>query len=134
MFEGLRHVDRNMTFGLCAAPKIWCTFFGLVMWIAIHIHSCADLMHYMDDAWSYETDPMLIYYAPHDSWFPHKQVTLLQLYDDLGLPHDKKKQVFGLSLDIIGLHVDPHRMTISMSDVSRADLVTAIRTFIDVSF
>ena len=87
-----------------------------------------------DDDWSYETDLTLVYYAPHDSWFPRKQVMLLQLYDDLGLPHDKKKQVFGRSLDIIGLHVDPCRMTISMSDVSRADLVSAIRTFIDVSF
>ena len=123
-----------MTFGSHAAPKIWCMFFGLVMWIAIHICSCADLMHYTDNAWSYEMDPILVYYAPHDSWFPRKQVTLLQLYDNLGLPHNKNKQVFGCSLDIIGLHVDPCHMTISMSDVSRADLVTAIRTFIDISF
>ena len=91
-------------------------------------------MHYMDDAWSYEMDPMLVYYAPHDSWFPRKQVMLLQLYDDLGLPHDKDKQVFGCSLDIIGLHFNPHCMTISMSDMSRANLVTAVHTFIDVSF
>ena len=72
----------------------------------------------MDDAWSYETDLMLIYYAPHDSWFSCKQVMLLWLYYDLDLPHDKKKQVFGHSLNIIGLHIDPHCMTISMSDMS----------------
>ena len=87
-------------------------------------------MHYMDDAWSYETDPMLVYYAPHDSWFPRKQVTLLQLYNDLGLPYDKKKQVFGRSLDIIGLYVDSRHMTISMSDMSQADLVTAVRNML----
>ena len=104
------------------------------MWIATHIHLCTDLVHYMDDAWSYEMDQTLVYYAPHDSWFACKQIMLLQLYDDLGLPHDKKKQVFGCSLNIIGLHVDPQCMTISMSDMSQADLVTAMHTFIHISF
>jgi len=73
-----------------------------------------DLLHYMDDAWSYETDPVLVYYEPYDSYFPCKQVTLLQLYDHLRLPHVKKKQLFGPALDIIGLHVDPVSMTITM--------------------
>jgi len=46
--------DHNMTFSSHSAPKIWCSFFGLVIWIAIHILTCVDLLHYMDDAWSYE--------------------------------------------------------------------------------
>ena len=49
------------------------------MWIAIHIYSCADLMHYMDNAWSYETDPDLVFYEPHDSWYPLEQAKLLRL-------------------------------------------------------
>jgi len=36
-FKGMRHVDCNLTFGTCSAPKIWCTFFGLVVWTTIHI-------------------------------------------------------------------------------------------------
>ena len=39
-FEGMRHVDCNMTFGSQSAPKIWCSFFGLVVWITIHVLSC----------------------------------------------------------------------------------------------
>jgi len=35
MFEGLHHVGCNVAFGTCTAPRIWCTFFGLVMWITI---------------------------------------------------------------------------------------------------
>ena len=100
-FEGQRHVDHNMTFGMQTSPRIWCTFFTLVMWITIHVYACADLMHYMDDVWSYETDPILVFYEPLNDWYPCKQVKLLQL-DDLGLPHDKKKQVFAHTLEIIG--------------------------------
>jgi len=81
--------------------RIWCTFFGLVMWITIYIYLCPDLLHYMDDTWSYKMDPTLVYYEPYKSWFPCKQVKLLLLYNELGLPHVKKKQVFGRSLEIM---------------------------------
>jgi len=77
------------------------------MWIAIYIYLLPDLLHYMDDAWSYEMEPALIYYEPYDSWYPRKQVNLLLLYDELGLPHVKKKQLFGHSLEIIAYSSTP---------------------------
>src|SRR5882724_13245425 len=123
----------HMAFGTHTAPHIWCTFFGLVMWIAIYVYLLLDLMHYMDDAWSYEMDPMLAFYEPYDAWFPLKQVKLLQLYHELGLLHVQKKQQFGWTLEIIGLVVNPINMTIKMSDKSRSDLTSAIRAFIDSS-
>jgi len=66
-------------------------FFGLVMWIAIYIHLLPELLHYMDDAWSYEMEPALMYYKPYDAWYPQKQVKLLILYNELGFPHIKMK-------------------------------------------
>ena len=87
----------------------------------------------MDDVWSYEMDPTLMFYEPYDTLFPKKQVILLRLYDELGLPHVRKKQLFGRTLEIIGLHVDPLKMTISMSDTSRDNLTTSIRKFIDTT-
>ena len=48
-------------------------------------------MHYMDDAWTYDMNPTLAYYVPYDCFYPEKQVTLLCLYDDLGLLHIKLK-------------------------------------------
>ena len=68
----------------------------------------------MDNVWSYETDTNLVYYEPYNSYFPCKQVMLLQLYDHLGLPYINKKQLFGSALEIIGLHMDPASMTITM--------------------
>src|SRR5882672_10426757 len=79
-----------MAFGTHTMPKIWCILFGLVMWITIYIYLCLDLMHYMDDSCSYEMDPVLVYYKPYDTWYPKKQVTLLLLHNELGLPHIKK--------------------------------------------
>src|SRR5882724_9611500 len=90
-FLGQCHIDCNMAFGTCTTPHIWCMFFGLVMWIAIFVYLCPDLLHYMDDAWSYEVDPILIYYELYNCCFPHKQVKLL-LYDELGLPSSKRSR------------------------------------------
>ncbi|KIJ27656.1 hypothetical protein M422DRAFT_271140 [Sphaerobolus stellatus SS14] len=84
--DGQRHVDRCLVFGNRGAPNIWCAFMALVVWIAIHIKQIEDLLHYMDDAFSYEMDPVLEYYAPYDSHYPKKQVALLRLWDELGLP------------------------------------------------
>src|SRR5882724_1505442 len=122
-----------MTFSTHSALKIWCIFFGLIICAAIHISQIEDLMYYMDDAWSYDTNPILTYYVPYDCFYPAKQVTLLHLYNDLGLPHIKSKQLFSPTLEIIGLYIDPQVMTISISEESCDRLIAAIHAFIDTS-
>jgi len=87
----------------------------------------------MDDAWLYDTNPVLTYYAPYDAFCPAKQVTLLQLYNELGLPHVKLKQVYGWALEIISLYMDPFIMTISMSEELQDKLTAAICAFINIS-
>src|SRR5882724_5495101 len=82
-FQGPCHIDHNMTFGSHSAPNIWCSFFGLVIWITIHVLYCTVLLHYNDDMWSYETDPTLVYYSPYDAYYSHKQVKILELHDYL---------------------------------------------------
>ena len=84
------------------------------------------MLHYIDDAWFYDTNQALVLYEPYMTFFPSKQVVLLTLWDEIGLPHSKHKQVFGCQLDIIGLHVDPHAMTITMPANSKADLISTI--------
>jgi hypothetical protein len=106
---------------------------GLIVWIAIHKKGIAHLLHYMDDAWSYDLDEHLHYYQPYDAFFPKKQVLLLELWDEIGLPHEKSKQLYGRSLDIIGFHVDPQKLSIQMPEASRADLVLVIQRFLDIS-
>jgi hypothetical protein len=129
--DGLCYVDRCMEFGTRSAARVWCTFMGLVIWIAIHVKNIPDLLHYMDDAWSYEMDPALVPYEPYAERYPAKQVRLLQLWDEISLPHEKSKQLFGKSLRIIGFDVDPSALSISFPPESKRDLVSAIHNFID---
>jgi hypothetical protein len=106
---------------------------GLVVWIAIYIYNIEDLLHYMDSAWSYDTNPILQYYALYDTYYPSKQVRLLTLWDKIGLPHEKQKQEFGPSLMIIGLSLDPCEMSITMPATAKAELVAAVCKFINTS-
>ncbi|KAF8573783.1 hypothetical protein K439DRAFT_1374373, partial [Ramaria rubella] len=128
--DGQRHVDRCMEFRGRASARIWCLFMGLVFWIAIHVKKIEDLLHYMDDAWSYDMEPKLYHYAPYDTYYPSKQVKLLMLWDEIRLPHKKAQQVFRPTLRIIGFNIDPAAMTLIMPPKSKTELIAAIRSFI----
>src|SRR5882724_12119837 len=122
-----------MVFGSRSSPRIWCTFMGLIVWIGIYVYMIKDLLHYMDHAFTYDSDPTLQYYGPHDSYYPSKQCHLLTLWDNIGLPHERCKQVFGQAIDIIGFHVDPVKMSFTMLQESKDDLIRAILGFVDTT-
>ncbi|KIY49036.1 hypothetical protein FISHEDRAFT_42179, partial [Fistulina hepatica ATCC 64428] len=103
VFDCKRHVDWRNNFGGGGSGRIWTTFFALVLWIALFIKFILDLFAY--------------------------QVLFLQLLDELGVPHEKRKQGWGTSLIVIGFLVDTVTMTISMPDQSRLDLITVLRSF-----
>ncbi|KIJ29963.1 hypothetical protein M422DRAFT_268531 [Sphaerobolus stellatus SS14] len=119
--DGARHIDRCL-----------CSFMALV-WIAISIKCINGLLHYMDDAFGFEMDPDLDFNEPYNKYYPKKQVVLLRLWDELNLPHNVKKQEFGTSLTIIGFHVDPLCMSLSIPLFAREELVTAIQLFLGTS-
>ena len=102
---------------------------GLVLWIAINIKKLHDLFAYVDDAFSWDFDGNLELYEPYQAFIPEKQYHLLSLWDELGIPHEQSKQVYGTSLRIIGFEVDVSAMTISMPPKSLGELITAIRSF-----
>jgi hypothetical protein len=52
MICGSYHVDNNNNFGNRGAGRLWVTFFGLVLWIAVNIKRIHDLFAYVDDAFS----------------------------------------------------------------------------------
>ncbi|KIM26684.1 hypothetical protein M408DRAFT_51477, partial [Serendipita vermifera MAFF 305830] len=89
------------------------------------------LFHYIDDANGYDDNPDLVLYEPYDAYYPEKQVQLLKLWDELGIPHQKSKQVFGSALDIIGLRVDAEAMRITMSSERREELKRGIAVFLE---
>ena len=127
--EGFFHIDNNNNFGNRGAGRLWVTIFSLVLWIASFVKLIHDLFAYVDDAFSWEFADRVTFYAPYQKFLPTKQAQLLSLFDDVGIPHEERKQVFGSPLQIIGFEVDPNDMTITMPCAARDELVSAVRAF-----
>ena len=89
--NGLRHVDHNNNFGNWGASGLWGLFMGLTLWIAIYVKHLSDLLTYVDDIFSYELEANLMWYPPFQKSLPTKQTHLLQLWDELGIPHNEPK-------------------------------------------
>ena len=70
-----------------------------------------------------------MYYPPYDSYYPSDQVKLLLLWDELNIPHAKKKQVYRAIIPYVGFDVNPNAMTISLSDDCQSELITKVHNF-----
>jgi hypothetical protein len=60
---------------------------------------------------------------------PSNQVKMLQLWDEINIPHKEKKQVSGSLLTVIGIEVDANALTMTMPQNSLRDLISAITDF-----
>ena len=59
----------------------------------------------------------------------NKLIYILLLWDKIGLPHDKPKQLFGDTLEVIGFIVDPNAMSMLFAEEKWNKLLQHIRTF-----
>jgi len=53
------------------------------------------------------------------------------LWDDIGLPHERQKQIYGPVIKIIGFWVNPRDMTIMMPPSMKSHLISAVKMFVD---
>jgi hypothetical protein len=109
-----QHVNRCNHFGNGARGQCFACFAGLITWIAIFVILLDDLFTYVDNNFSWKFEDNLTWYEPYNKLLLTKQAQLLCLWDKLGIPHEEHKQEWGTSLTVIGFHVDPNRMTVSM--------------------
>jgi hypothetical protein len=128
--DGQRHVDHNCTFGSRASPSIWSAFMGLVMWIVDRIINARHIKAYVDDSYSFDIAGNVLWYEHYNCYFPAKQTMLLQLWDELNIPHQRNKQEYGPTLTLIGFEVDPNAMTITMPADAKRDLIAYLENFI----
>ena len=61
---------------------------------------------------------------------PSEQVMILQLWDEIGLPHENSKQISGPVILCIGFEVDLNLMTVTMIPGKRELLLEACQLFI----
>src|SRR5258707_2435983 len=130
LIDGNYHVDCCAVFGNRASGHLWCLFFGLVCWIAIHECGVDGLLHYVDDAFNISFSDELSFYAPYGHLMPADQTHFLLLLDEIGVLHEDKKQLYGEPLEVIGLVVDVHNVSISMSHEAKQGLIEALRDFV----
>jgi len=128
--DNSHHIDCCTCFGDSASAKTWIDLNACVLWIAVFIKLIPDLFAYSDDTFSFDFESNMSWYAPYQKFLPAKQVHLLLLLDELGIPYEEKKQVFGCSIKIIGFDVNTKNMTITMTPESKAELLEKIQTFI----
>ena len=130
LINGEYHIDQCAVFGNRASGRLWCLFFGLVCWVGIHERGIQGLLHYVDDTFNVSFSDELSFYHPYQQLMPTDQMHFLLLLDQIGLPHNDKKQLYGASLEIIRLLVNVQDMTISMSSEAKQKLVESIQDFI----
>jgi len=53
----------------------------------------------------------------------------MQLWDELGVPHKEKKQVWGSPLTIIRIDVDPNEMVFTLPEESKERLMKELRAW-----
>jgi hypothetical protein len=125
-----RHVDRCTSFGGRGSCRDYTAFMGLVIWIAIFIKFITDLFGYIDDNFSFDEEGNVLWYEPYKCYYPAKQTRLLELWDEIDLPHEKSKQEYGPILRIIGFMVDPNLMRVSMDEDDRTRLIQHVSDFV----
>jgi hypothetical protein len=115
MIRGQWHVDRRNCFGGKGSGSLFIGFNGLVSWIGKNKFDIHDLLNYSDDSFGVELAKNTMTYEPYGKAMLSNQVKLLNLWDELGIPHKEKKQLWGKILTIIGIDVDANNLTLSLS-------------------
>ncbi|KAF8804743.1 hypothetical protein BYT27DRAFT_7225344 [Phlegmacium glaucopus] len=105
--DGARYVDRNLAFRSSASPAIFISFNSLVAWITKYEKLFDYLANYIDDSSGCDLEGDTMFYEPYGQ--------LLDLWDELGIPHKHHKQLSGTPLTIIGISVNPNEMTLPES-------------------
>jgi len=127
--DGQRHVDRCNNLGNRGGGWNWDAFASLVNWIGAEKRNIPDLLGYVDDNFGWEFEGNTKYYRPYKKHLPAKQTRLLELWDELGIPHEEDKQLSGPCLPILGYEVDVNAMTVKVPDEKKAKMIGLLRNY-----
>jgi hypothetical protein len=120
--HGELSVDRVNVFGGSPSGSIFIAVNSLLAWIARFKRQIESLV-YVDDSFGVEEAGEMTQYAPYEQDYPSQQACLLEFWDEVGIPHKRKKQLFGPRLAILGIDVDVDNLTFTLSEESRARLL-----------
>ena len=124
--NGQCYVDRNLSFGSSGSPGIFISFNSLVVWIAKNVNNISFILDYVDDFSGCNLHGDTAFYPPYARELPIDQCHLLLLWDELSIPHKEHKQIHGAPPTIIGIDVDPNRMTLCLPEEAKAHLLSEL--------
>ena len=124
-----RHMDRRNCFGGKSLGSLFISFNSLVTWIGKNEYEIPDLGVYSDDSFGIELSRNITFYEPYNRSMPASQVMLLNLWDELGIPHKDKKQISGTTLTIIGIEVDANNLTLTLPQENKEELMSQLKDF-----
>jgi len=124
------YIDRVCCFGSSASFAIFASVNSLIAWVAQRDRGIHSLITYVDDSSGPAVAGDMDLYKPYNTFYPSEQTALLRLWDELGVPHKAKKQVNGDTLPVIGIVVDPNRLSFTLPDASLARLVAELEMWV----
>jgi hypothetical protein len=131
MIDGECHIDHCNNFGGKGGYKIWSAFMCLVIWIGWYIMKIRFWV-YIDDNFGFERAEAHTFHARLNCQLLLQQARLLDLWDDINLPYEDKKQEWGPTLRAIGFDVDPNTMTVAIPDDACKIFLLHISEFINI--
>jgi hypothetical protein len=119
--RGEMMVDRVNVFGGSGSGPIFISVNSLVAWVAKNVKQIEDLI-YVDDSFGVDEEGSLVMYSPYSEEYLSQQTALLELWDEVGLPHKRAKQLFGCRLAILGVDVDAENLTFTLPQEAKERL------------
>ena len=119
--QGELCIDRVNVFGGSPSGPVFISLNALVAWIA-RIERLIESLTYVDDSFGIEEEIFMMIYAPYNKSFPSQQTRLLELWDEIGIPHKRSKQIFGSQLAVLGIKVDAVDLTFTLPKESKERL------------
>ena len=120
--QGKHIVDHVNVFGGSGSGPIFISLNSLVAWVTRYERGIEDLV-YVDDSFGVEEEGIVAKYEPYGEEFPMQQTHLLELWDELGVPHKQKKQIYGHHLMVLGIEVDVENLTFTLPLEAKKRLV-----------
>lgn len=125
--QNMFHVDRCVNFGSSASPRIWCSYFSLILWIAATELDISEFNSFMDDTWGINLKSDMVKFK--DRTIPLNQAEFLELFNYLNVPWNWEKQIWGSQIEVIGHWIDCDAMSISLADDKRLALANELKRF-----
>ena len=119
--RGKLRIEQVNVFGRSGSGVIFILLNALVAWIAKY-KELIECLIYVDDSFGVNEEGAVEWYELYDEDYTFQQARLLKLWDKIGIPHKKKKQLSGGRLTGLGIEVNANNLLFALPKESKERL------------